>query len=37
MKISIFDMKSTGKTGKKTVELYVISFLVPEISAFKIV
>ena len=28
-------MKSTGKTGKKTVDHFLTSFLVPEIYAFK--
>ena len=35
MKIPIFLYKSTGKTGKKTVDVFLIPFLVPEISAFK--
>ena len=35
MKIFIFRYESTGKTGKKTVDLFLISFLMPEISAFK--
>ena len=35
MKIFTFLSESTGKTGKKTVDLFLISFLVPEISGFK--
>ena len=36
MKIFIFFLyESTGETGIKTVDLFLISFLVPEISAFK--
>ena len=35
MKIFILWYESTGKTGKKTVDRFLISFLVPEISAFK--
>ena len=30
-----FLYESTGETGKKTVDLFLISFSVPEISAFK--
>ena len=33
MKIFIFYVK--GKTGKKTVDLFLISFQVPEILAYK--
>ena len=35
MKIFSFWYETTGKTGKKTVDLFLISFLVPEIPAFK--
>ena len=35
MKIFLFWYESTGKTGKKTVDLFLISFLIPEISALK--
>ena len=35
MKIFIFRYDSISKTRKKTVERFLISFLVPEISAFK--
>ena len=35
MKIFIFCYDSTSKTRKKTVDRFLISFLVPEISAFK--
>ena len=35
MEIFIFLYESTGKTGKKTVDLFLISFLVLEISAFE--
>ena len=35
MKIFIFLYESTGKTGKKTVDLFLIYFLVPKISALK--
>ena len=35
MKIVIFLYESTGKAGKKTVDLFLISFLVPEILMFK--
>ena len=35
MKIFIFWYDSTSKTRKKTVDRFLISFLVPEISAFK--
>ena len=35
MKIFIFRYDSKSKTRKKTVDRFLISFLVPEISAFK--
>ena len=35
MKIFNFLYESTGKTGKKIVDLFSISFLVPKISALK--
>ena len=35
MKIINFRYESTGKTGKKTVDVFLIPFIVPEISAFK--
>ena len=37
MKIYIFlyERQSTGRTRKKTVNIFLISFLVPEILAFK--
>ena len=34
MKIFIFWYESNGKIGKKTVDFFLISFLLPEISAF---
>ena len=35
MKNFIFWYESIGKTGKKTVDLFLISFLVPEVSVLK--
>ena len=35
MDMNFFKYENTGKTEKKTVDLFLISFLVPEISAFK--